>query len=1136
MDKLGGGVRDSVKGPGGRGPAFSFGTAPARPRDDPTTGPGPGDYHRDGDDDTNANDAKTEKDAKTKSNRSGFTFGYRREPGDGGVGPGPGAYQPNVFPEDDDPDALRQGSRVHARPETSRGWRGGRLGGQGARPRPRRVRRGRGRRRRKLRGARLHRLGESPGSLRRGETRARGSRSGTVRRRRDRGEGAPAFTMYARVEDPTLRASSELPGPGAYGVPVAPGAELSHPTRGAASVRGREAWANTGWGAGAEDLPGPAEYVTSATARPIASAPSFTMGARAETGEKSPGGRGSSAPGPGEYDRDGDVPARPDGPSFTFGHRVSVGGALGHLGEKAAQPGPGQYHDRDARARAAAGPSFTFGVKTEVPSDDRVGPSGYSERPGPGEYHDENREPPLGGDGPGFTMYERFPPAGAEAAATGAGGPGPAFYVGPWTAKDLDRGAGVSLAPGMMTNHDAPGGLMDVVKARATIPGPGFYTPEVFQFPRRDGDDATGSEPGEFLWAPKGYTFGWRGAFGDTLRDPVGETSPGPGEYYPDDAERVGEAPWRPAGFTIGLSRSASARSATSGDPGPGPGEYYVPEDTSRGSAGRRGPKRGARIQTRRPWERAAARGEARGRARSRGVRTRRGVTKTRPAPRPGARRGPKTKTVEIEIGARAGAGDYDVEYRPIGAGAPGATVGVRFATRDDAAAYPAPGEYHRDDARSAKKTSVNIAKGATRDAPGGVFDAARRAASTPGPGEFDAAFDAARRRNAAAVDIARGTGREAPGGALDVARRGADNPGPGEHWPDDDSTSSSRKKNARGFSFARTGHGSVGVRTTPRDAPRTNPVPANFGPTKAFGGGGEKKKSGAGYTIPRTGHGAVGGALDAARRAANEPGPGDFWPEDAPGGSVGRKKTSGYSRDIGKTPGRDAAWGSSDVGARDSPGPGAHWPDETDARANANARGVSFGKPPRPKPPSSPSRGPGPGEYEVLAERARGAGSMPRAARRFATGVRRGTGTIAPHRETTSRKCIPRRWRGYSATRCVSRARFGRRPRRGRFGGRTRTGIPVPGITTRQKIQTSGRIKARRWRRGRRGNARPRERRGGADSRRAGTGIRTETPRVGVDRRASRARGNDFEETARRRKSSKSDGDEKAVGDGGIS
>ena len=685
----------------------------------------------------------------------------------------------------------------------------------------------------------------------------------------------------------------------------------------------------------------------------------------------------------------------------------------------------------------------------------------------------------------------------------------------------------------MMTNHDAPGGLMDVVKARATIPGPGFYTPEVFQFPRRDGDDATGSEPGEFLWAPKGYTFGWRGAFGDTLRDPVGETSPGPGEYYPDDAERVGEAPWRPAGFTIGLSRSASARSATSGDPGPGPGEYYVPEDTSRGSAGRRGPKRGARIQTRRPWERAAARekrGDAPGPAEyAPGAGLRKHVQRRAPAHAVGQKQKPsKSKTAPAP-----GPGDYDVEYRPIGAGAPGATVGVRFATRDDAAAYPAPGEYHRDDARSAKKTSVNIAKGATRDAPGGVFDAARRAASTPGPGEFDAAFDAARRRNAAAVDIARGTGREAPGGALDVARRGADNPGPGEHWPDDDSTSSSRKKNARGFSFARTGHGSVGGAHDAARRAADEPGPGEFWPDEDVrAAAARRKKSGAGYTIPRTGHGAVGGALDAARRAANEPGPGDFGPRTRPGDrSDGRKRPGirGISvrRPVGTPRGGrpTSALAIRPVRARTGP------TRRTRARTRTREACRSGNRPDRNR---RRHRLAGPGRASTRFWRSARAAPGRCLARRDDSrrGVRRGTGTIAPHRETTSRKCIPRRWRGYSATRCVSRARFGRRPRRGRFGGRTRTGIPVPGITTRQKIQTSGRIKARRWRRGRRGNARPRERRGErtrAEQVRVSEQRRRES---GVDRRASRAPRERFRRDPRDDEIVQNDGDEKAVGD----
>ena len=505
LDKLGGDVRDSVNGPGGRGPAFSFGTAPARPRDDPTTGPGPGDYHRDGDDDTNANDAKTEKDAKTKSNRSGFTFGYRRESGDGGVGGGPGGVPTERVPGRRRPGRPPRGSRVHARPETSRGWRGGRLGGQGARPRPRRVRRGRGRRRRVE-------TSQGPPSPSRGKSRIPPERR-NARARFPVRDSTPSPPPWGRAR-PRSRCTRawrirrfarrrNCPVPERTAPPSPP--VRSCRTRRAGGVRARPRGVGEHGvgrrGGGPPRSRGLRHKRHRATDRERAVVHDGREGRKRR---KSPSRRGTSAPGPGEYDRDGDVPARPDGPSFTFGHRVSVGGALGHLGEKAAQPGPGQYHDRDARARAAAGPSFTFGVKTEVPSDDRVGPSGYSERPGPGEYHDENREPPLGGDGPGFTMYERFPPAGAEAAAAGADGPGPAFYVGPWTAKDLDRGAGVSLAPGMMTNHDAPGGPMDVVKARATIPGPGFYTPEVFQFPRETETTRRGPNRGNFCGRPRG--------------------------------------------------------------------------------------------------------------------------------------------------------------------------------------------------------------------------------------------------------------------------------------------------------------------------------------------------------------------------------------------------------------------------------------------------------------------------------------------------------------------------------------------------------------------------------------------------------------------------------------------------------
>ena len=474
LDKLGGDVRDSVKGPGGRGPAFSFGTAPARPRDDPTTGPGPGDYHRDGDDDTNANDAKTEK--RREDQEQSLRVHVRVRPRTrrrGGVGPGPGAYQPNVFPEDDDPDALRRVPR--SRSPRNFAWvaRWTSRGTRRASPAPASTTRT---------GTASAETFAGPPSPSRGKSRVPPERR-NARARFPVRDSTPsprpwgrarAFTMYARVEDPTLRASSgSCGGPGAYGVPVAPGAELSHPTRGAASVRGREAWANTGWGAGAEDLPGPAEYVTSATARPIASAPSFTMGARAETGEKSPGGRGSSAPVPGSTTATGTSPRARR--SFVHVRASRLGRwRLGSPRREAAQPGPGQYHDRDARARAAAGPSFTFGVKTEVPSDDRVGPSGYSGVPVPGNITTRIANRPSAGTAPGSRCTSVSRPRGRRR-RHGADGPGPAFYVGPWTAKDRPRRGRLPRA-GMMTNHDAPGGLMDVVKAR-DHPRPGILHP-----------------------------------------------------------------------------------------------------------------------------------------------------------------------------------------------------------------------------------------------------------------------------------------------------------------------------------------------------------------------------------------------------------------------------------------------------------------------------------------------------------------------------------------------------------------------------------------------------------------------------------------------------------------------------------
>ena len=175
----------------------------------------------------------------------------------------------------------------------------------------------------------------------------------------------------------------------------------------------------------------------------------------------------------------------------------------------------------------------------------------------------------------------------------------------------------------MASGRDAPGGPLDAVARNADVPGPGYYAPEVFQFPIGDAPEGTVGPGGEFLWAPKGYTFGWHGAFGEQARDPradaldAADVSPGPGEYHPDAADDGvygfagrGETPWRPApGVTIGRrARETPVRRSRSS---PGPGEYYRAPDKSVGSAGARGPRRGARIEDRRAWE-ARARRETR--------------------------------------------------------------------------------------------------------------------------------------------------------------------------------------------------------------------------------------------------------------------------------------------------------------------------------------------------------------------------------------------------------------------------------------------------------------------------------------------------------------------------------------------
>jgi collagen type III alpha len=255
------------------------------------------------------------------------------------------------------------------------------------------------------------------------------------------------------------------------------------------------------------------------------------------------------------------------------------------------------------------GPAFTIREKLASREDLDSAPS---DAPGPGEYYGEYREDDLAvlaGERRGVTITGRTPAAGADAASFGSASPGPAYYVGPWTRADLERGPAISFQPPMASGRDAPGGPLDAVERNADVPGPGYYAPEVFQFPIKDAPEGNVGPGGEFLWAPKGYTFGWRGAYGEEGVPREENVSPGPGEYYPDaDDDGVygfagtGSTPWRPApGVTIGVRpRETPVRRSRSS---PGPGEYYRPTDGSIGAAGARGPKRGARIEDRRTWE-----------------------------------------------------------------------------------------------------------------------------------------------------------------------------------------------------------------------------------------------------------------------------------------------------------------------------------------------------------------------------------------------------------------------------------------------------------------------------------------------------------------------------------------------------
>ena len=175
----------------------------------------------------------------------------------------------------------------------------------------------------------------------------------------------------------------------------------------------------------------------------------------------------------------------------------------------------------------------------------------------------------------------------------------------------------------MASGRDAPGGPLDAVARNADVPGPGYYAPEVFQFPIRDAPEGTVGPGASSSGRPRGTpsdgtarSASRRGTRAPTRSTPP-TSRPGPGEYHPDAADDGvygfagrGETPWRPApGVTIGRrARETPVRRSRSS---PGPGEYPRAPDKSVGSAGARGPRRGARIEDRRAWE-ARARRETR--------------------------------------------------------------------------------------------------------------------------------------------------------------------------------------------------------------------------------------------------------------------------------------------------------------------------------------------------------------------------------------------------------------------------------------------------------------------------------------------------------------------------------------------
>jgi hypothetical protein len=295
------------------------------------------------------------------------------------------------------------------------------------------------------------------------------------------GQGGPAFTMGARLQDPVNREALQSPGPGQYSVgaagdavlPSAPAFTMGQRSAGEGQADGSSsaalgpgayqlppaphagpAFSISGkWSAPAEGdvtarpaSPGPGAYdIATAAAAVEGKAPAWTLGQRIEA----PKERNSGSPAPGDYP----LPALPSGAAFTMGVRSNAGVAAV---DQELLPGPGAYTPQDPSL--AAGPAFTIGVR----HDSRDGGGRDCCSPGPGDYDTSAAAAAVMASGPAFTI------AGRTANGSGREGmasPGPGEY-------DSGKvGAFGSDAPAFsITGKPVDGRSME-----EAAPGPGAY-------------------------------------------------------------------------------------------------------------------------------------------------------------------------------------------------------------------------------------------------------------------------------------------------------------------------------------------------------------------------------------------------------------------------------------------------------------------------------------------------------------------------------------------------------------------------------------------------------------------------------------------------------------------------------------